>query len=194
MITLHTKDLKGNETRKLLSGSILPRPIALISTLQENKKVNMAPFSYFNIVSGTPPLISVSVRYDTANQKDTSRNIFREKEFVLHIISRDFLEKANMTSTSLSSEESEVEYAGLTEVDSTSIETPGIKEAKVRFECKYVKHVELDSTDLIIGKVKTFHIDESVYDNGKIKLEELNPVSRLSGKRYGLIGEIIKMD
>lgn len=194
MITLHTKDLKEGASRKLLSGSIVPRPIALISTLQENKKVNMAPFSWFNMVSGEPPMISVSVRYDTDRQKDTSRNIIREKEFVVHIISHDFLEKANKTSTSLGRDESEVEYANLTIVDSSSIKTPGIKEAKVRFECEYVQHLELESSDLIIGRVKTFHLNEEVYENGKINLEKLSPVSRLSGKRYGLIGEIIKMD
>jgi flavin reductase (DIM6/NTAB) family NADH-FMN oxidoreductase RutF len=81
MITLHANDLTTKENKKLLSGSIAPRPIALISTLQENNKLNMAPFSYFNIVSGEPPMISVSVRYDTNDQKDTSLNIFRNKEF-----------------------------------------------------------------------------------------------------------------
>lgn len=192
MITLHSKNIGGAANRKLLSGSVIPRPIALISTLQENGKVNMAPFSWFNMISGNPPMVSVSVRYDTDIQKDTSRNIIREKEFVVHIISVDFLEKANKTSVSLSREESEVEYANLTLIDSSSIKTPGIKEAKVRLECELVTHLELDSTDLIIGKVKTFQIDEEIYDNGKILLEKLNPVSRLSGKRYGLIGDIIE--
>lgn len=194
MITLHSDRNSDQENRKLLSGSVLPRPIALISTLQENGKLNMAPFSYFTIVSATPPLVSVSVRYDTDTQKDTSRNIFRNKEFVVHIISPDFLEKANETSTSLSPEESEVEFAGLTPISSVSIKTPGIKEAKVRMECEYVTHVPFEHNDLIIGKIKTFHVDEEVYDNGKIKLEVLNPVSRLSGKRYGLIGDIISLE
>lgn len=191
MITLQTKDLDGNATRKLLSGSILPRPIALISTLQENKKVNVAPFSYFNIVSGEPPMISVSVRYDTDIQKDTSRNILRNKEFVVHIISEDYLMKADKTSTSLGRDESELEYAGLTEVQSTTISTPGIKESKVRLECELVTHVPFDKTDLIIGKVLTFHIADEIYQDGKIDLLKLNPVSRLSGKRYNLVGEII---
>ena len=194
MITLHANDLSAKENKKLLSGSIAPRPIALISTLQENNKLNMAPFSYFNIVSGEPPMISVSVRYDTDNQKDTSLNILREKEFVVHIISREFLEKANETSTSLGRDESEVEYADLTSIPSISIKTPGIKEAKVRFECEYATHLHFEHTDLIIGRVVTYHINEEVYDNGKIKLDKLQPVSRLSGARYGMIGEIIQLE
>ena len=194
MITLHVKDITSQESRKLLSGSILPRPIALISTLQDNNKINVAPFSYFTIVSAEPPMISVSVRYDTDTQKDTSRNILRNKEFVVHIISPNYLEQANETSASLSREESELELAGLTAVESTSIKTPGILEAKVRFECEYVTHVPFEKNDLIIGRVKTFHIDEQIYDNGKILIEELNPVSRLSGARYGLIGDIISLE
>ena len=192
MITLHTKDLQENASRKLLSGSILPRPIALISTLQENGKVNVAPFSWFNIVNGEPPMISVSVRYDTEKQKDTSRNIMRNKEFVVHIISEDYLEKANKTSISLSPYESELEFANLTRVDSSSIKTPGIMESKVRLECQLETYVSLEKADLIIGKVITFHIDEEIYDNGKIDLLKLNPVSRLSGKRYSLVGKIIE--
>ena len=194
MKTFLTKDLNDNQARKLMSGSIAPRPIALISTLQENDKVNVAPFSWFNMVSGTPPILSVSVRYDSEIQKDTSLNILRNKEFVVHIISEDYLEKANKTAVSLSRTESELEFADLTQVKSTMIKTPGIKEAKVRMECKLVKHVELESTDLIIGEVVTFHIDENVYDNGKIDFVALNPVLRLPGQRYSLIGKIIEVN
>lgn len=187
---IKASDLSERENFKLLTGSILPRPIALTSTLQENGKVNMAPFSYFNIVTANPPLISISVRYDTDTQKDTSRNIFRNKEFVVHIITKDYLTKANETSLSLSREESEVEYAGLTLAESTFIKTPGIKEAKVRLECTYNTHLHFEHTDLIIGNVVGYHIDEDLLDDGKIDIEALNPISRLSGGRYGEIGTI----
>lgn len=194
MITLDSSVLTEKENAKLLSGSILPRPIALVSTLQENQKINMAPFSYFNIVSANPPMISISVRRDQEVQKDTSRNIIRNKEFVVHIISPEFLEQANKTATILGRDESEVEYANLTPVKSEQIATPGIAESKVRMECEYVTHVEFEHTDLIIGTVKMYHVDEQVYDQGKIKLDVLNPVSRLSGSRYSLVGTIIPMD
>lgn len=179
------------ENYKLLSGSILPRPIAWISTLQENKKMNIAPFSYFNIVSSSPPLISVSVRYDTSTQKDTSRNILRDKEFVVHIISKEYVEQANQTSISLSSTESEVEYANLHPVESKHVKVPGIKEAKIRLECVLEQHIPFETTDLIIGRVVGYWVDEDIFFDGKINLEKLNPVSRLSGARYGMIGEII---
>ena len=179
------------ENYKILSGSIVPRPIAWITTLQENKVVNAAPFSYFNIVSAQPPLLSVSVRYDTRDQKDTSRNIFREKEFVVHIISEEAMMKANKTSKRLGRDESELLYAELESVESVNVKTPGLKIAKIRFECVYETHIHFETTDLIIGRIVGYHIDEEVFDNGKILLEKLKPVSRLSGSRYGLIGEII---
>jgi len=179
------------ENYKILSGSILPRPIAWITTIQENGKVNAAPFSYFNIVSAQPPLLSVSVRYDGDNQKDTSRNIFREKEFVVHIISEDAMMKANKTSKPMDKNESELAYAGLESVESVNVKTPGLKIAKVRLECVYETHMKFETTDLIIGRVVGYHVDDEVFDNGKIRLDKLKPVSRLSGSRYGLVGDII---
>jgi flavin reductase (DIM6/NTAB) family NADH-FMN oxidoreductase RutF len=181
------------ENYKILSGSILPRPIALVSTLQENGKVNLAPFSYFNIVSSSPPLLSVSVRYDTSKQKDTSRNIFREKEFVVHIISEEFLEKANKTSISLSEEESELDYAGFHPAKSKHLRVPGISQARIRLECVYEQHLSFETTDLIIGRVVGYWIDEDIFMDGKINLEKLKPVSRLSGSRYGLLGDIVPL-
>lgn len=178
---------------KLLSGSILPRPIALVSTLQENGKVNVAPFSYFNIVSSSPPLMSISVRYDTEKQKDTSRNIFRDKEFVVHIISKEFLDKANKTSIPLDKDESEAEYAGFTKIPSKMVRVPGLKESKIRLECVYETHMNFESTDLVIGRVVGYWIEEDIFHDGKIDFEKLNPVSRLSGSRYGMIGEVVHM-
>lgn len=181
------------ENYKILSGSILPRPIAWVTTLQENKKVNIAPFSYFNIVSSSPPLVSISVRYDTDSQKDTSRNILRDKEFVVHIISKDYIKEANKTSISLGQTESELDYAGLNPVESKHVKVPGIKESKIRLECVLEKHVPFETTDLIIGRVLGYWIDEDIFFDGKINLEKLEPVSRLSGSRYGLVGDIIHM-
>ena len=193
MIYLSASEVE-KENYKLLSGAISPRPIALITTLQENKEVNAAPFSYFNVVSAKPPLLSVSVRYDTEQQKDTSRNIFREKEFVVHIISEDYLEKAHKTSITLSNKESELTYARLHTIPSKDIKTPGIKESKIRLECVYETHIHFETTDLIIGRVVGYHIDEEVFDNGKIDFVKLNPVSRLPGSNYGLLGEIIHFE
>ena len=153
------------ENYKLLIGSIIPRPIAFVTSLGKDGTLNGAPFSYFNIVSSNPPMISLSIQRNGGKQKDTARNILETKEFVVHIVDQDNVEKVNETAASLPPNQSEIELAQLTPVQSTQISVPGVKEAKVRFECTLEHSVELggeDSTgcDLLIGKVVQFHIDE----------------------------------
>src|SRR5690625_2527721 len=143
-------------------GSIIPRPIAFVTSIAEDKTINGAPFSYFNVVTANPPMISISVQRQGSEQKDTARNIVNQKEFVVHIVDEENVTQINETAASLPANESEIERAGLTLINSEVISTPGIKEAKVRFECELEKCIEIGdngtiSTDLIIGKIVRFH-------------------------------------
>ena len=187
------------ENYKLLIGSIIPRPIAFVTSLGKDGTLNGAPFSYFNIVSSNPPMISLSIQRNGGKQKDTARNILETKEFVVHIVDQDNVEKVNETAASLPPDQSEIERAQLTPVQSTQISVPGVKEAKVRFECTLEHSVELggeDSTgcDLLIGKVVQFHIDEDIQENGRINPHALGAVSRLAGQSYAKIGEIFELE
>ena len=187
------------ENYKLLIGSIIPRPIAFVTSLGKNGTLNGAPFSYFNIVSSNPPMISLAIQRNGGKQKDTARNILEQKEFVVHIVDQDNVEKVNETAASLPPNQSEIERAQLTPIQSTQISVPGIKEAKVRFECTLEHAVELggeDSTgcDLLIGKVVQFHIDEDIQENGRINPHALGAVSRLAGQSYAKIGEIFELE
>lgn len=186
------------ENYKLLIGSIVPRPIAFVTSVAKDGTVNGAPFSYFNIVSSNPPLISISIQRKNGILKDTSRNILETGEFVVHIVDNQNVNKINETAASLPPNESEISRADLTLVDSEAISVPGIKESKVRFECKLEHSVELGGmdipgADLIIGKIVRFHIDESIYEDGKINLENLGAVSRLAGDNYAKIGEVFSI-
>ena len=187
------------ENYKLLIGSIIPRPIAFVTSLGKDGTLNGAPFSYFNIVSSNPPMISLAIQRNGGKQKDTARNILETKEFVVHIVDQDNVEKVNETAASLPPDQSEIERAQLTPVQSTQISVPGIKEAKVRFECTLEHSVELggeDSTgcDLLIGKVVQFHIDDDIHENGRINPLALGAVSRLAGQSYAKIGEIFELE
>ena len=187
------------ENYKLLIGSIIPRPIAFVTSLGKSGTLNGAPFSYFNIVSSNPPMISLAIQRNGGKQKDTARNILETKEFVVHIVDQDNVEKVNETAASLPPDQSEIERAQLTPVQSTQISVPGIKEAKVRFECTLEHSVELggeDSTgcDLLIGKVVQFHIDDCLHENGRINPLALGAVSRLAGQSYAKIGEIFELE
>ncbi|KGR77289.1 flavin reductase family protein [Ureibacillus sinduriensis] len=199
MISINPNDLTEHEVSKILKGTIIPRPIAFVTTSSDQNIVNGAPFSYFNIVCAHPPMISLAIQRENGAMKDTTRNIKSNEEFVVHIVDRDNVTQVNETAAPLPFNESELELAKMTQVPSTSISVPGIRESKVRMECKLVKAIPLDSEggslcDLLIGQVIQFHLNEEIYEeNGRINAEILNPVSRLAGSEYAEIGELFSI-
>lgn len=181
------------ENYKLLIGSIIPRPIAFVTSISPEGVVNAAPFSYFNIVSSNPPMLSVSVQRKGSEQKDTARNILAQKEFVVHIVDEDNVFEVNETAANLQPDASEIDITKLTLVDSEAIGVPAVEQSKVRFECVLHQAVELPHTDLLIGRIVRIHVDESIYENGRIDPEGLMPVSRLAGTNYAKLGEIFSL-
>ncbi len=194
MLSIDPSAQTERENYKLLTGSIIPRPIAFVTTQSTNGIINAAPFSYFNIVSANPPMISISIQRKSGEMKDTARNIMEKKEFVIHIVDEDNVEQVNMTAANLPAEESEVEVAKLILTESKKVSVPGVKEAKVRFECVLEQAIPLGegeetSTDLLIGKVVQYHIEDQLYDKGRIDPQGLKAVSRLAGNDYAKLGE-----
>ncbi|MGN7402472.1 flavin reductase family protein [Cytobacillus praedii] len=191
--------MSERENYKFLIGSIIPRPIAFVTTMSKDGVLNGAPFSYFNIVSSNPPMISLSIQRSNGNMKDTARNILESKEFVIHIVDEENVEKINQTSASLPSEQSEVEAADLTPVQSMRISVPGVKESKIRMECILEQSLELGGTDtpgcdMVIGRVVQFHIEDGIYEKGRIDPMGLAAISRLAGQSYAKIGEIFEIE
>lgn len=178
---------------KIMTASVLPRPIALITSLSEKNVLNAAPFSYFNIVTAIPPMLCVSIKKEAGNRKDTAHNILFNKEFVVHMVDTHNLNQTNQTSKPLPPNENEVEMTKLTPVSSVKIKVPGVKEAKIRMECILEKHVEFATTDVIFGKVVAFHIDDDIFKNGSIDLDKFAVISHLSGNDYARIGDIITL-
>ncbi len=199
MLSIDPSTVSERENYKLLIGSIIPRPIAFVTSMSQEGTLNGAPFSYFNIVSSNPPMISLAIQRSGGNQKDTARNILQSKEFVVHIVDEQNVEKINKTAASLSPDQSEVELAELTPIRSVKISVPGVKEAKIRMEC-ILEHslelggVETPGCDLIIGKVVQFHVEQDIYENGKIDPRGLAAVSRLAGHDYAKIGEMFSIE
>lgn len=198
MISIDPKQNSERDNYKLVIGSIIPRPIAFVTTQSEDGIVNGAPFSYFNIVSSNPPMVSVAIQRPNQQLKDTARNIYDNGQFVVHIVDDENVVKINETAASLPPEESEIELANLTLVPSEKISVPGIKESKIRMECKLVQAIPLGGdvpgSDLFIGEIVRFHIDDAIYENGRIDPRGLNAVSRLAGTSYAKIGEIFSID
>lgn len=201
MFSFSKDDLTTKEKNKILIGTVVPRPIALVSTESEEGVVNIAPFSYFNIVTYKPAILSIAVQRTNGKQKDTARNITAGKEAVVHVVDISNVELANITAASLAPEDSELNYADFTPVKSVSVRPPGMKEAKARFETslydtKIIYDGDEPTADVLFLKIEHFHLDESVYDEekGYIDVAELGAVSRLAGNDYAEIGRMFTID
>jgi flavin reductase (DIM6/NTAB) family NADH-FMN oxidoreductase RutF len=202
MISIDPSTQTDRENYKLLVGSIIPRPIALVTTLSQAGVLNAAPYSYFSIIANQPPLISISVQRKQGVMKDTARNAMETGSFVVHITDESIIDRVNETAANLPPNESEVERAGFTPIASEMIDVPGLQEAKIRMECLLEQSIQLGGSgnddqpacDLLIGRVVRFHFDEAVYEDGHIKPDKLNPMSRLAGIDYAKLGTRISLE
>ncbi|OFZ18527.1 MAG: hypothetical protein A2X94_00755 [Bdellovibrionales bacterium GWB1_55_8] len=176
---------------KLLIGAIVPRPIAFISTVSPEGKGNLAPFSFFNGVSSDPPCIMVAItRKPDGGKKDTLRNIEATRQFVVNSVSEWMAEPMNYCSADFPYEVDEMEQVGLTPIPSLTVKPPRVKESPIHLECELYNTMEVGdgrpgSSTIVVGRIVTMHIHERAYDNGRIRIEELRPLSRLAGFSYG---------
>lgn len=192
---LDPKDLTQRENYKLLIGSIIPRPVAVVSTQSADGIVNIAPFSFFNIVSSEPVILSLAIQRKEGELKDTARNLLATKEAVVHILDQTNVQEANKTAALLPADQSELTVSGFTTTTSKMIAVPGLKEASVRLETILHQHVPIKkdqqtTADLLLLEVVGYQIAEHVYQDGKIDPHALQAVSRLAGNSYATIGEI----
>lgn len=191
---INPNQLSDIQNYKLLSGSVIPRPIAFVTSEDEKGNLNGAPFSFFNVVNNKPPMIAIAAQRSNGKRKDTAINIEKTKEFVVHITDEFNIEDINETSAPLKYEDNELERTSLTLISSSIIQTPAVKEANIRFECKLDQMIQLgtknDGADLIIGEVVMYHINEDVYfEDSKIDFNQLKPVARLAGNNYSKLGD-----
>ncbi len=196
----------SNDMYRILLGSVLPRPIAWVSTISANGVPNLAPFSFFNAVSAKPPLLAFAPALAAVRQddkyigvpKDTLRNIKENGEFVVNIVSHDLGEKMNLTSGTYTADISEFDVAGLTRAPSSMIKPPRVAECLVNFECRLYQLLEFGSEpssgNLVIGSVLCVHIDDSIYEAGHIDTRKLDPIARMEGNWYCTIRDRFEMD
>ncbi len=184
------------ENYKLLIGSIVPRPIAFVSTVSSAGIPNLAPFSFFNGVCSNPPTIAFAPvrRALDAQPKDTLINIREQKEFVVNIPSESFVEKMVKTATDFNPDVDEFSISGLTQKPAKIVSAPLVKEARVSFECTLNQIIEIGdgsagSGFLVLGTIVLFHVADDVYNDGRILLDKLQPVGRLAGNAYCRIND-----
>ncbi|MGH8101370.1 MAG: flavin reductase family protein [Chthoniobacterales bacterium] len=171
----------------MLVSLITPRPIAWVTTLDENGKVNAAPFSFFNALGGNPPIIGFSPGdRDDGSPKDTARNIRRTHEFVVNLVDEATAEAMNRTAASLPYGVSELESAGLTPVVSSVVGPPRIGEAPASFECAEWGTLEIGGNRIVIGTVRRVHVRDELIDPEtlRIRTEQFHVIGRMASPNW----------
>jgi Conserved protein/domain typically associated with flavoprotein oxygenases, DIM6/NTAB family len=147
---LEVSNLPSDELYKLITQWVAPRPIAWVSTTNKEGIINLAPFSFFNLVCDEPPVVMLSIsKREDGTQKDTARNILETGEFVVNFVEWSLLEKVKLTGEDFPPSVSELELAGLTPEPSKKVKPPRVKESPASFECRLIKHMELFNYDVI---------------------------------------------
>jgi flavin reductase (DIM6/NTAB) family NADH-FMN oxidoreductase RutF len=178
--------LPASHAYKLLVGLVAPRPIALITSMDEEGTLNAAPFSAYNYLCTDPPIVGVGVT-NRPNQpfvpKDTARNIRRTGEFVVNIVSEDIARQMNICATDFPAEISEVEMAGFTTAPSEKIKVPRIAEAHAALECREFTTMEIGRSRIILGRVVAVYVEDHFVeaDGPYVKAEELHSIGRMNG-------------
>lgn len=190
MLSFNTQETEFGDNYKFLIGSILPRPIAVVSTKNVDGSNNVAPFSFFTGVSAKPFIVAFCplIRTSTGEKKDTVINIEREKEFVINFVTEENADLINSASAELPYGEDEFKYAGLTPVDSEMVQAARVKESPIHFECKLRDILSYGDKPgagtLITGEVVKVHIEDRLFDSGRIITKEFKPMGRGAGNDW----------
>lgn len=174
---------------RLLNSLVVPRPIAWVTSLDGYDRRNLAPFSYFNLVSRVPPIVVISITGD----KDTLANVRTRGEFVVNVVSRDLAEQMVLSSAPLAPQADEVDYVGLTTVPSTTITVPRLEAALAALECVLHRVERIGDGTLVFGTVQYVHVSDDVMRNGHVVTEALMPVGRLGGSEYCSVAETFRI-
>lgn len=189
MPTFDPADLSGREPYFLLTSLVVPRPIAWVSTLAADGTANVAPHSYFNVISSAPPI----VHFTSSGEKDSLRNVRATGEFVVNMVSLDLVEEMNTTAADFPPDVSEFEWVGLETAPSEAVKPPRVARAKAALECQVVDIISKGNGKMVFGEVLRFQIDESIWRDGRVDPELLDPVGRLSGSAYSAQGKVFKI-
>lgn len=188
--------LSPRERYKLLIGAVIPRPIALVTTISKDGIANAAPFSFFNCLSADPAILALGVEYrPTGAQKDTGRNIRETLEFTIHIVSDAILEAMNVCAVPFEPGIDEMHEAGLATAPGVKVAAPRIIDAPVAFECRH--HTTLgigNSREIILGEVVYAHFHANLVNaNHHVDPVALDAIGRLGGQGYSLTREIFDL-
>lgn len=180
--------LTETERYKLLMSSVVPRPVALVTTIDREGRINAAPFSCFNIMGSTPPIVVFgSDARGPGVPKDTVANVHATGEFVVNLVSEAIAEQMNVCSAPLPEGVNELEYAGLTPAPGVQVAAPRVLEAPVSLECRRLTALDVGhDRSIIIGTILHVHVQDEFYDaeRGHVRAEKMRLVARMHGRGW----------
>jgi flavin reductase (DIM6/NTAB) family NADH-FMN oxidoreductase RutF len=185
--------MKQHDRYKLLISLVIPRPIALVTTIGPTGVVNAAPFSFFNVFSEDPPLVVLGLQAKPGGGlKDTSAHIRDRGEFVVNLVDEAIGEQMNQCAIDFPPEISEIDVAKFSTLPSAKIKTPRIAEAPASLECRHFTTLEVSALRrLAIGEVLHVHVRKGLWDTEKMRVDmtQYRPLARLFGNFYASLGE-----
>jgi len=183
--------LSRREIYRFMIDSILPRPIAFVSTRGADGSFNVAPFSFFNAISSEPPLVSIAINLRKGQPKDTLRNVQDTGEFVVNVVPEALFERMVQASGEWPADVDEFRLTGLTPAPAERVRAPRVAESPVHMECRLHRLIEFGTTTLVVGEIVLAHADESVITEGRVDAEKLKPVGRLGGDGYAIVEKVV---
>lgn len=187
-VTFMVDELDGVDGYKLVTGLVVPRPIGWIGSVSPDGVNNLAPYSFFNAVSGDPPTVMFSPGAGPGTRRDTADNVKVTGEFTVNVVTDEVAEAMNATSAGLVAESDEFAHAGLTAVPGVAVNAPLVAEAKAQMECRVTHRLHVGRTGggnwLFVGEVVAFHINGDLLDGTRIDQAALAAVGRHAGNTY----------
>jgi flavin reductase (DIM6/NTAB) family NADH-FMN oxidoreductase RutF len=196
-VTFDFRTLSARDRYKLLIGTVTPRPIALVTTVDLEGRINAAPFSFFNCLSADPPILALGVEnHPDMSFKDTALNIRLTEVFTVNIVSHAIAEAMHICAVPFTPERDELKAAGLTAMPGERVASPWIKQAPAAFECR--RHVTLElgkSRQIILGEIVFAHYQRDVIDVDHMRINpaKLDTIARLGGNTCATIRDRFEM-
>ena len=191
-VTVDASSLDTTAAYRLMIGCVTPRPIAWVTTVNAEGKVNAAPFSSYNYVSHSPPMLAINIGLREGRLKDTARNIVATGEFVVNVVTEANMELMHASSAEYAPDESEIDALGIGLLPGAKVRVPRIAVAPIQMECRLERAIELGRrlNSLYIGEVLAFHLSCEFYDGRQVDSARMRPIGRLGGPYYAALGEI----
>lgn len=194
-ISVDPSALPPRDRYKLLTGLVVPRPIAFVTSVSAKGVVNAAPFSFFNLVSDTPPVCVIGIDPKPAGgPKDTAANALASGEYVVNLVDEALGPKMNLCATDFPEGVSEPEEVGLALAPSVRVKAPRVVDAPVSLECKLRDRIEIDPHHyVLIGTIVHLHVRDGLVDPSNLRtdLTVYRPLARLSGNQYASLGPLV---